>query len=65
MDDKKERENLLSYFLTESTKNQDALNVMALNYKEKGDIWPETSQYLNHSTAILAKLMLVVNRYKP
>ncbi|WP_298878714.1 heparinase II/III family protein [uncultured Polaribacter sp.] len=65
MDDKNEREKLLSYFLTKNTKNQDALNVMAKNYKNKGDIWPETSQYLNHSTAILAKLMLVVNRYNP
>ncbi|GAA4945676.1 heparinase II/III family protein [Algibacter agarivorans] len=63
MDDKKEREKLLSYFLTKNTVNQDALNVMAKNYKNKGDIWPETSQYLNHSTAILAKLLLVVNRY--
>ncbi|GAA4815061.1 heparinase II/III domain-containing protein [Litoribaculum gwangyangense] len=65
MDDIAEREKLLSYFLTENTENQDALNVMAQNYKNKGDIWPETSQYLNHSTAIIARLMLVVNRYKP
>ena len=65
MDDEKEREKLLSYFLRENTAHQDALNVMAENYKKKGDIWPETSQYLNHSTAILTRLMLVVNRYKP
>ena len=65
MDDETEREKLLSYFLTENTNNQDALNVMAKNYENKGDIWPETSQYLNHSTAILTQLMLVVNRYKP
>ena len=65
MDNEIEREKWLSYFLTESTKNQDALTVMAENYKNQGDIWPETSQYLNHSTAILAKLLLVVNRYKP
>jgi hypothetical protein len=65
IDNENEREKWLSYFLTESTENQDALNVMALNYKNQGDIWPETSQYLNHSTEILAKLMLVVNRYKP
>jgi hypothetical protein len=63
MDDKIEREKLLSYFLTENTKNQDALNVMAENFKNKGDIWPETSGYLNHSTAILTKLMLVISRY--
>lgn len=65
MEDKNEREKLLSYFLTENTTNQDAINVMALNYKNRGDIWPETSQYLNHSTAIITKLMLVVNKYKP
>ena len=65
MDDEDEREKLLSYFLTESTDNQDALPVMYQNYKNKGDIWPETSQYLNHSTSILAELLLVINRYKP
>ena len=65
MDNPEERERYLSYFLTESTANQDALDVMAKNYKDKGDIWPETSQYLNHVTVILTRLMLVVNKYKP
>lgn len=65
LDNEKEREKWLSYFLTQSTKNQDALTIMAKNYINQGDIWPETSQYLNHSTSILAELMLVVNRYKP
>ncbi|WP_299012539.1 heparinase II/III family protein [uncultured Polaribacter sp.] len=65
MDDKKEREKLLSYFLTTSTKNQDALPVFAENFKNKGNIWPETSGYLNHSTSILTKLMLVISRYNP
>ncbi|WP_298763480.1 heparinase II/III family protein [uncultured Polaribacter sp.] len=65
MDDKNEREKLLSYFLTENTENQDALNVMAKNFKNKGNIWPETSGYLNHSTSILTKLMLVISRYNP
>ncbi|SHI30758.1 Heparinase II/III-like protein [Algibacter luteus] len=65
MDDKAEREKWLSYFLTESTENQDALNVMVKNYKNEGDIWPETSQYLNHTTSILARLMLVLNKYDP
>ena len=65
MDDIDEREKWLNYFLKESTDNQDALPVMYQNYKNKGDIWPETSQYLNHSTSILAELLLVINRYKP
>ncbi len=65
LDDITEREKWLSYFLTESTENQDALNVMVKNYKNEGDIWPETSQYLNHTTSILARLMLVLNKYDP
>ncbi|MFC2109884.1 heparinase II/III family protein, partial [Bacteroidota bacterium] len=65
MDDEKEREKFLDYFLSESTQNQDALPVMAKNYTNQGDIWPETSQYLNHSTGILAKLLLVINKYNP
>ena len=65
MDDENDREKWLSYFLTESTDNQDALSVMVKNYKNEGDIWPETSQYLNHTTSILARLMLVVNKYNP
>ena len=65
LDNVVERNNYLSYFLEKSTEHQDALNVMAANYKTKGSIWPETSQYLNHSTAIITKLMLVINKYKP
>ncbi|WP_373495551.1 heparinase II/III family protein, partial [Aquiflexum sp.] len=65
MEDEKERKNLLSYFLTESTEHQDALNVMAAIYKEKGDLWPETSQYLNAAASILTRLMLVINKYDP
>ncbi|GGD04764.1 heparinase II/III domain-containing protein [Hyunsoonleella pacifica] len=65
MDDLAEREKWLNYFLIKSTENQDALSVMYQNYKNKGDIWPETSQYLNHSTSILAELLLIVNRYNP
>ncbi len=65
IENKLERKKLLSYFLTENTKNQDALIKMAAIYKEEGDIWPETSQYLNGVTTILTKLMLVVNRYDP
>lgn len=65
MDDEVERHKLLSYFLTENTSNQDALNVMAEYYKKEGDIWPETSQYLNGVSTILTRLMLVVNTYDP
>lgn len=63
MEDPSERDKLLSYFLTENTENQDALNVMAKNFKEEGDIWPETSQYLNGVATRLTRLMFIVNRY--
>jgi hypothetical protein len=65
MDDETERNKWLSYFLSENTENQDALNVMAAIYKNEGDIWPETSQYLNAAGSILTRLMLVVNKYDP
>lgn len=65
MEDPSEREELLSYFLTKSTENQDALNVMVKKYKAKGHVWPETTSYFSHVSNILTKLMLVVNRYNP
>lgn len=65
MENEGEREKLLSYFLTESTEHQDALNVMVRKFKERGDVWPETSNYLTHVSSILTRLMLVVNRYNP
>lgn len=65
MNDEAERTKLLSYFLTENTENQDALNTMAAIYKEEGDIWPETSQYLNAASSIITRLMLIVDRYDP
>jgi len=65
IDDEQERNKWLAYFLTENTENQDALNTVAAFYKNKGDIWPETSQYFNHSSSILTRLMMVVNKYDP
>lgn len=65
MDDAGKREKWLSYFLTENTKEQDALPVMASNYKNEGDIWPETSQYFNGVSTILTRLMMIVNKYNP
>lgn len=65
MDDDQERTEWLSYFLTENTEHQDALNVMAATYANRGDIWPETSQYINSAASILTRLMVIVNRYDP
>lgn len=65
MEEEQERDRLLAYFLTENTENQDALSEMAKTYAKRGDLWPETSQYLNAAASILTRLMLVVNRYDP
>ena len=65
MDDAAEREKYLACFLTQNTENQDALTKMVKNYKNEGDIWPETSQYFNGVSTILTELMMVVNKYNP
>lgn len=65
MEDPQARAQLLAYFLTQNTEHQDALQTLAGVYKNKGDIWPETSQYLNAAGAILTRLMRIVNRYDP
>ena len=65
MEDEEERSKWLSHFLTESTDNYDALNVMAEHYKNKGDVWPESAQYINGVASRLSNLMLLVNRYDP
>ncbi|MFH4966988.1 heparinase II/III family protein [Gaetbulibacter sp. M240] len=65
MENLKERDSLLAYFLEKKTPHQDPLEVMAGIYKNEGDIWPESSQYLNAVSNILTELMFVVDRYKP
>jgi len=65
MDDVRERNKLLSYFLTENTAHQDALTKIAGIYKVEGDTWPETSQYTNGVTNILIRLMYILTKYDP
>jgi hypothetical protein len=63
LEDKNERDKYLKYYLTESTDNQDALNKVAVDYKEEGAVWPETSQYLNHVAGLTTRLMFVLDKY--
>lgn len=65
LDDESERQKYVGYYLTKNTQNQDSLKKVANYYKEEGDIWPETSQYLNHVAAITTRLMLVLSKYDP
>ena len=65
LEDAAEREKYVGYFLTKNTSNQDSLKKVAGSYQEEGDIWPETSQYLNHVAALVTRLMLVLGKYDP
>ncbi len=65
LEDDAERNKYLNYYLTESTSNQDALNKVAKMYKNEGDIWPETSQYLNAVASLSTRLMFVLTKYDP
>ncbi len=59
------REKYLEHFLNISNKTQDCIRDIAKEYKNKGDIWPETSQYSNGVADLTTKLMLIMDRYNP
>lgn len=65
LEDKSERDRYVGYYLTKNTGNQDSLSKVAQYYKEEGDIWPETSQYLNHVAVLTTRLMWVLSNYDP
>ncbi|HSH09155.1 MAG TPA: heparinase II/III family protein, partial [Oceanipulchritudo sp.] len=65
LEDESEREKYVGYYLTKDTENQDSLSKVAKHYQEEGDIWPETSQYLNHVATLATRLMLVLTKYDP
>lgn len=59
------REKYLEHFLNISNSTQDCIRDIAKEYKNKGDIWPETSQYSNGVADLTTKLMLIMDRYNP
>lgn len=63
MDDLALREKYLSHFLEISNSTQDCILDIAKEYKNRGDIWPETSQYSNGVAHLITKLMLTLNKY--
>ena len=65
LDDLKERNSFLEYYLIKNTSNQDALAKVAEFYKNEGDIWPESSQYTNDVAERSTKLMFLLTKYDP
>jgi len=65
LNDAAERNRYLKYYLTENTPHQDALSKIARQFKNEGDIWPETSQYINGVEDRTTQLMYVLTKYDP
>ena len=63
MDDLSLRKKYLDHFLNISNSTQDCIRDVAKEYKNKGDIWPETSQYSNGVAGLSTNLMLTLDRY--
>jgi hypothetical protein len=63
IDDKKERDSLLNYFLTINTANQDALRKVDKHYEESGGVWPESLNYSNAVAGYVVYLMNVVTNF--
>lgn len=65
LNDTVERDRYFKYYLTESTPHQDALSKIARQFKNEGDIWSETSQYINGVESRTTQLMYVLTKYDP
>ncbi|GGG51314.1 hypothetical protein GCM10011414_21080 [Croceivirga lutea] len=65
LEDIKERNMYLEYYLTKNSSNQDALAKVSKYYKNEGDIWPESSQYTNDVAERSTKLMFLLTKYDP
>lgn len=53
----------LNYYLIEGTATQDALPNVSENYKNEGDVYPETSQYSNGVATYTTRLLYMLNKY--
>ena len=65
LENSKERDSLLQFFLKEGTPYQDALPEILGKYDGKGSVYPETSQYSNGVASLITKLMVEIENYRP
>jgi hypothetical protein len=63
LNDPKERNEFLEYYLTKNTPNQDALLKVANFYTKHGGIWPESLGYANEVSKLSTYLMTLLTRY--
>ncbi len=65
LEDKKERDAFLQIYLTKGSKLQDPLSVVAEDFKHRGDVYPETSQYSNGVASLSTYLLTILTKYDP
>lgn len=65
LEDLELRNTYLNYYLQKGTNTQDALPNVFENYKEEGDVYPETSQYSNGVADFTTRMMFLLNKYNP
>ncbi|UMB54087.1 heparinase II/III-family protein [Lutibacter sp. A64] len=63
LEDSALRKKYLDYYLVAGTDKQDALPEIAENYKNEGDVYPETSQYSNGVAAYTTRMLIILNKY--
>ena len=65
LENKKERDTFLKIYLTTGSELQDPHTVVAEGFAEKGDVYPETSQYSNGVASLSTYLMTILTKYHP
>lgn len=63
INNKKERNDLLNIYLTKGSDKQDPLTEIASKFKNKGDVYPETSQYSNGVASLTTYLLTIITKY--
>lgn len=65
MDDLSLRNKYLDHYLNKSVATQDCLADVAKNFKNEGDVWPETSSYSGYVADFTTYLMFLLTKYDP